>query len=149
MTSDFDQPGERAGEELGATYSQTVIDHIRNPHNVGALTNADGHAMITGPCGDTMGIWLMVRDGVIHEARFLTDGCGVTVAAGSVVTQLARGRMAAEALNISQQDVVAALGGLPQEHLHCALLAVNTLKSAIREYISLRNEPWKRAYRRR
>lgn len=130
------------------TYSQTVIEHIREPRNVGSMANADGHAMITGPCGDTMSIWLRVRDGVVTQASFWTDGCGTTVAAGSMATELAKGKRAAQALTISQQEVLDALGGLPEDSVHCAHLAANTMRAAVRDYLNSRNEPWKRAYRK-
>jgi nitrogen fixation NifU-like protein len=135
-------------DRMGGTYSQTVIDYIREPRNVGSIANADGHAMITGPCGDTMSIWLRVRDGIITQASFWTDGCGTTIAAGSMATELAKGKRVSQALGISQLDVLDALGGLPEDSVHCALLAANTLKEAVRDYMAFRNEPWKRDYRK-
>jgi len=136
------------GEEHGVddTYSATVLDHMSEPRNVGSLANADGHAMITGPCGDTMSIWLRVGDGAVTQASFWTDGCGTTIAAGSMATELAKGRKMAQALTISQQDILDALDGLPEDSVHCALLAANTLRAAVRDYLNYRNEPWKRAY---
>ncbi len=77
----------------------------------------------------------------------MTDGCGTTIAAGSMVTELAKGSTTTQALKISQQDVLDALGGLPEESQHCALLAVNTLKEALKDYLVTRNEPWKRVYK--
>ena len=148
MTTKSDQSKGQSVQDLGSHYSETVIDYVRNPRNVGILVHADGYATITGPCGDTMGMWLEVRDDRIWQATFWTDGCGTTVAAGSMVTELAKGKVVAEALGITQQDVLDALGGLPEDSVHCALLAVNTLKAAVRDYLSLRNEPWKKAYRR-
>ena len=135
-------------DQTGHTYSQTVVDHIRKPRNVGSMANADGHAMITGPCGDTMSIWIRVRDGTIRQAAFWTDGCGTTIAAGSMVTELAKGKRVSQALGISQLDVLDALDGLPEDSVHCALLAANTLKEAARGYMAFRNEPWKRDYRK-
>jgi nitrogen fixation NifU-like protein len=135
-------------DRIGNTYSQTVLDHIREPRNAGSMANADGHAMITGPCGDTMEIWLRVRDGTIEQAAFWTDGCGTTIAAGSMATELAKGKRVSHALGIAQQDVLDALGGLPEDSVHCALLAANTMRAAVRDYLNSRNEPWKRAYRK-
>ena len=129
-------------------YSETVIDHAMNPRNVGSMENSDGHARIIGPCGDTMEIWLRVRNDSIIEASFMTDGCGTSIASGSMVTELAKGKNATQALKISQQDVLSALGGLPEESQHCALLAANTLKAAIKDYLAFKNEPWKRVYKR-
>jgi nitrogen fixation NifU-like protein len=145
------EPGTYEGSKVDSTdvtYSATVLDHIREPRNAGSMANADGHAMITGPCGDTMSIWLRVRDGVVNDATFWTDGCGTTVAAGSMATELAKGRKVAQALTISQQELLDALEGLPEDSVHCALLAANTLRAAVRDYLNCRNEPWKRAYRK-
>jgi len=131
-----------------AGYNEIVIDHAQNPRNVGSIPEADGFAKITGPCGDTMAIWLRVRGNVVEEATFWTDGCGATIAAGSMVTELARGKSIADVLRITQDTVLQALGGLPEESAHCALLAANTIKEAVKDYLSTKNEPWKRAYRK-
>jgi nitrogen fixation NifU-like protein len=134
---------------MSELYSRTVIDHAMNPRNVGNIEAADGYASVTGPCGDTMEIWLKVKDGTIVKATFITDGCGTTIAAGSMVTELARGKGVSQALRTSQEDVLSALGGLPEESQHCALLAANTLQAAIRDYLVILKEPWKRLYGRR
>lgn len=148
MTNSRSTKGQAAEERAEAVYSKTVIDHMRNPRNVGLISNADGQASITGPCGDTMEIWLRVQDGIIEQAAFWTDGCGTTIAAGSMVTELAKGKRATEAFRIAQQDVLDALEGLPDESVHCALLAANTMKEAVKDYLAFRNQPWKRAYRK-
>ena len=122
-------------------YSETTIDYATSPRNLGDMEDADGFARVTGPCGDTMEIWLRVRNNIITEATFMTDGCGTSIASGSIVTEMARGRNIVEIQRISQQDVLNALGGLPGESLHCALLAANTLKEAIKDYIILKKEP--------
>ena len=122
MASDPDKIAEELQKEAWAGYTEVVIDHAQNPRNVGSIQNADGVAMITGPCGDTMEIWLGVREDVIKEATFWTDGCGTTIAAGSMVTELAKGKTIREAMRITQKDVLDALGGLPEESQHCALL---------------------------
>jgi len=116
-------------------YSETVIDHGMNPRNVGEIDGANGFARITGLCGDTMSIWLKIEDDVIREVGFTTDGCGTTIASGSMVTELAKGKNLSDAQKISQQDVLDALGGLPRESQHCALLAASTLKEAIKDYL--------------
>jgi nitrogen fixation NifU-like protein len=134
---------------MSETYSHTVIDHVVNPRNVGNIEAADGYASVTGPCGDTMEIWLKVKDGTIVRATFMTDGCGTTIAAGSMVTELVKGKGISQALRTSQEDVLSALGGLPEESEHCALLAANTLKASVRDYLVLMKEPWKRLYGRR
>ena len=148
MAAAWDKYQELVKEEMSKLYSQTVIDHAMNPRNVGNTEAADGYASVTGPCGDTMDIWLKVKDDTIVKATFMTDGCGTTIAAGSMVTELAKDNSISQALRTSQEDVLSALEGLPEESKHCALLAVNTLKAAVKDYLTLKNEPWKRAYRR-
>jgi len=110
--------------------SPMVIDHAQAPRNRGPLATFDGHARITGPCGDTMEFWVLVRDGTVKKASFVTDGCGPSLAAGSLATCLAQGKRLEEATAIGQREILEALGGLPAEVEHCALLAANTLKAA-------------------
>lgn len=129
-------------------YSETVIDHAMAPRNLGVMKDADGSARVTGPCGDTMEMRLKVNTDVIAGATFMTDGCGSSIASGSMVTEMAEGKSIGEAQKITQRDVLHALGGLPDESKHCALLATDTLKAAIRDYIATKREPWKRAYRK-
>ncbi len=148
MSSSWEKFEELIKAEMRKVYSEATIDHSMNPRNVGDMEDADGFARVTGPCGDTMEMWLKVRDGTIAKATFLTDGCGTTIASGSMVTELTKGKSIAEAQKISQENVLNALGGLPEESQHCALLAANTLKAAIRDYLAMQKEPWKRAYRK-
>jgi nitrogen fixation NifU-like protein len=148
MSSELDKALEEIQRELWADYTETVIDHAQNPRNVGRIPNADGSAIVTGPCGDTMDIWLKVKDNTIKEITFWTDGCGTSIAAGSMVTEMAKGKSVIQASKIRQQDVLDALGGLPEDSVHCALLAANTLNAAIKDYLAYKNEPWKRAYRK-
>jgi len=136
-------------EDMKGVYSEKTIDHFLNPRNLGEIPAPDGFGRITGPCGDAMEICLKVRDGRVMNASFWTDGCGTTIASGSMVTEMAKRVSISEAQRISQHDVLAALGGLPEESEHCALLAANTLKEAIKDYLAFKNEPWKRAYRGR
>lgn len=149
MTSEFDQLEAYIMADMRRTYTDTVIDHAMNPRNVGSLPNADGFGSITGPCGDTMEIWLRVKEGRIVDATFWTDGCGTTIAAGSMITEVAKGKTITEAVKITEQDVLDALGGLPEESVHCALLAANTLRAAVRDYQVCKREPWKKTYRSR
>ena len=122
-------------------YSEAAIEHGMNPRNIGDIEDADGFATITGPCGDTMSIWLKINDDRIVDARFLTDGCGTSRASGSMATEMAKGKNLDEAQNISQQDVLDGLGGLPEESEHCALLASNTLKEAINDHLVSKRGP--------
>jgi nitrogen fixation NifU-like protein len=128
-------------------YSRTVMEHVMNPKNVGRLESPDGFARITGPCGDTMEVRLKVRDNTISEIRFTTTGCGTSIASGSMMTELAEGKSLGEAMKIGQQEVLDALDGLPEESQHCALLAADTLKAAVRDCLAMLKEPWKKAYR--
>lgn len=116
--------------------SPTVVEHAVRPRNNGALSNSNGHARITGPCGDTMEFWLLVHDGSVEKVGFITDGCGWSQACGSMATSLAKGKSIADAAVIGQQDILSALGGLPEEVEHCALLAANTLKAACDDYLA-------------
>jgi nitrogen fixation NifU-like protein len=135
-------------EDMKKVYSEKTIDHFLNPRNLDEIPAPDGFARVTGPCGDTMEICLKVRDGKVTNASFWTDGCGPSIASGSMVTEMAKRMNIGEAQSISQHDVLAALDGLPEESEHCALLAANTLKEAIKNYLALKREPWKRAYQR-
>ena len=148
MTSGYEKFMELWMESLRKTYTETVIDHSMNPRNMGNIESADGFSRVTGPCGDTMEIWLKVKDGKIAEATFLTDGCGTTIASGSMATEMVKGKSIPQAQKITQQDILEGLGGLPEESEHCALLAANTLKEAIKDYFAFKKEPWKKAYRK-
>lgn len=148
MTSSWEQFEELIKAEMRKVYSEAVIDHSMNPRNLGDMEDADGFAKVTGSCGDTMELWLKVKNGTVADASFMTDGCGTSIASGSMVTEMAKGKSISELRKISQQDVLSALGGLPDESEHCALLAANTLKEAIRDYLAMKKEPWKRAYRK-
>jgi len=115
-------------------YSEKVIDHFLHPRNAGGIEGPDGFARIKGPCGDTMYIYLRIDGTRIADAKFMTDGCGTTIACGSVVTDMARGKEIKEASKIRQIHVLEALGGLPDEHIHCSVLAAGTLRAAIKNY---------------
>ena len=136
-------------EDMRKTYSDKTIDHSLNPRNLAEIADPDGFARVTGPCGDAMEMSLRVKDGRVLNTSFWTDGCGPSIASGSMVTELAKGKSVPAAQKITQQDILDALGGLPEESLHCALLAANTLKEAIKDYLAFKKEPWKRAYRSR
>ena len=148
MASSWQRFEELIKQEMRKIYSEAVVEHSMDPRNLGNLEDADGFARVTGPCGDTMSIWLKVNGDTIINASFITDGCGTTVASGSMVTEMVKGKSISEARKTTQRDVLDALGGLPQESEHCALLAANTLKAAIRDYMAMKRESWKRAYRK-
>jgi nitrogen fixation NifU-like protein len=134
-------------EEARAQYSETVIDHWMHPRNLGAMDRPDGHARITGPCGDTIEIFIRVTGQRVAAVSFQTDGCATSIAAASMATEMATGKTLAEARAISQDDILEALEGLPDESRHCALLAASTLRAAIDDHLSLRGASWKRLYR--
>lgn len=137
-TSDFDllvaALQEAILEREQALFSAKVLAEARRPRNMGVMLDPDGYAFVCGPCGDAMEMFLRVRDSRIEVAAFMTDGCGPTLACGSMLTQMARGKGLEEASAIEAVDVIIALGGLPPEHMHCATLAVNTLQEAITDY---------------
>ena len=132
---------------LRGIYTDTVVDHVLAPRGFGSMPNADGHGQVVTPEGDSIRVWLRFKDDRVVDACFWTEACAATIASGSMVAELVRGKTPAEALGVSQQDVLDALGGLPEGNVHCALLAVNALRAAVREYLVMKREPWKRNYR--
>jgi nitrogen fixation NifU-like protein len=150
MTSDRtypEQPSTISANELRKTFSEKAIDHMLKPRNMGEFRAADGLGRASIPCGDSMQICLRVSQDRILEARFMTDGCGPVIACGSMTTELVKGRTVNEAMDLSEEDLMAALDGLPDAETHCATLAVNALKQALVDHLALRREPWKKTYR--
>lgn len=113
------------------TFSAKALELINRRENYGSLENPQAQAKVRGSCGDSIDMQLRLAEDIIQEGRFTTDGCGATIACGGMIIQLAQGNSLAEALEITPEDVIAALGGLPKDHEHCAKLAVNTLRQAI------------------
>jgi len=145
MSNDFEKTANELQasimEEARKVYSGKVIERWLNPRNLGKIRNPDGFAKIKGPCGDTMQISFKVKGGRLSKIKFMTDGCASSIAAGSMATELAQGKKIKEAAEISQQMILDALDVLPEESVHCALLASNTLKEAIKKYLnSKRND---------
>jgi nitrogen fixation NifU-like protein len=135
-------------EHARKVYSEDVIDRWLNPRNAGKIEAPQGYGRLTGICGDTMEISLrIVKDRVI-DSKFLTEGCGPTLAAGSMATELAMGKTVRESFRINQEAILHKLGGLPEESEHCALLAADTLKEALRDYLAHKKEPWKKGYKK-
>jgi nitrogen fixation protein NifU and related proteins len=127
-------------------YSATVVEHWMRPRNQYAMDNPAGHAKVKGPCNDTIEIFIKASDGRITEASFLTDGCMTSIASGSMAVELANGMSVPEAGAMSQDDILDALQGLPEESLHCALLASNALRAAVDDYLLSEKEPRKKMY---
>jgi len=135
MEHEKEEHEETTIEEIKANYSRVALDHATNPRNMGDMQGANGFASLKGQCGDTIKIWLKIDNGVITDATFTTDGCHNAIASCSMVAELASGKSVIESKNIEQQDILDALGGLPEEGEHCATLAAKTLKAAIEDYL--------------
>ncbi|NQS75533.1 MAG: iron-sulfur cluster assembly scaffold protein [Peptococcaceae bacterium] len=119
-------------------YSETMIDHAKNPRNMGSLPKSDGFAQnMSAECGDTLSMWVSIQNNTITRATFWTNGCAPTLACGSVTTTLAAGLPIQEAKNINKNDILKALGGLPEAHVHCAEWTAETLHMAIEDYLQL------------
>jgi len=117
--------------EAKKVYSEKVIELFTNPRNMGALERADSSTYMSGICGDTVGMFVGVQNGIIDRIGFVTNGCGPTIACSSALTCMAEGRLVQEAMALTSGDLIEYLGGLPIEHTHCADLAVNTLLGAL------------------
>lgn len=118
-------------------YSEKVMEHFRNPRNVGEIKNPDGIGHVgNSVCGDIMELYIKVKDNIIIDAKFKTFGCCAAIATSSMITELVKGKNIDEALSISNKAVVEALGGLPQIKMHCSVSAEQALKSAIDDYFS-------------
>jgi nitrogen fixation NifU-like protein len=116
-------------------YSEKVLDHFKNPRNVGELEDADAEGTVGNPvCGDMMTMYIKVKDDRIEDIKFKTFGCGAAIATSSMTTELAKGKTLDEALEISRQDVADALEGLPPVKMHCSNLAADALHEAIKSY---------------
>ena len=118
-----------------ALYSDKVMDHFMNPRNVGKLDNPSGVGQVgNARCGDIMKMYIQVEDGVITDVKFNTFGCASAIASSSMATELIKGKPIDQALALTNQEVVDALGGLPAHKLHCSVLAEEAVKSAIQDY---------------
>ncbi len=123
--------------DTASLYSEKVMEHFRNPRNVGEIENADGTGHVgNAVCGDIMELYLKVEDNIITDAKFKTFGCGAAIATSSMVTEMVIGKSVDEALSISNRAVAEALGGLPPVKMHCSVLAEEALKSAIDDYLA-------------
>lgn len=128
-------------EGFNTQYSEKVMEHFRDPHNVGEIPDADGIGDVGNPvCGDIMRLYIKVKDGLITDAKFKTFGCGAAIATSSMVTDIVKGKSVEDALKISNRAVAEALGGLPAIKMHCSVLAEQALKSAIDDYMKKHNK---------
>ena len=123
-----------------ALYSEKVMDHFRNPRNVGVIENADGVGEVgNAKCGDIMKIYLKIDDNTITDVKFETFGCGSAIASSSMATELIKGKPVSEALQLTNKAVAEALDGLPAHKLHCSVLAEEAIKSALKDYYEKNN----------
>lgn len=134
--SDFDKMIDKIQNEIyeqeRMIFSERVIKEYNNPKNIGKMAQPDAFATLTGSCGDTMEIYLKMDHDIIEDISFMTDGCGATIACGSMLTSMVKGKSVEEAKAITDDDLITALQGLPEENLHCAHLAVITLEKALK-----------------
>ena len=123
-------------EETRETYGEEVFSRWQNPRFLGKMADASSVGRVTGTCGDSMEIYLRIRNDHIEEASFFTDGCGSSVACGSMAAELAIGKDLDDVTEIEGDTILEALGGLPEEETHCAYLAAETLQVALHEWMS-------------
>ena len=118
-----------------ALYSEKVMDHFRNPRNVGVIEDADGVGEVgNAKCGDIMKIYLKIENDIIADVKFETFGCGSAIASSSMATELIKGKPVSDALTLTNKAVVEALDGLPPHKLHCSVLAEEAIKKALQDY---------------
>ena len=116
-------------------YSEKVMEHFANPHNVGEMKDADGVGEVGNPkCGDIMRMYIKVEDDVITDVKFMTFGCGAAIATSSMATDLVKGKRIEDALKLTNKAVMEALDGLPPVKVHCSVLAEQAIKAAVSDY---------------
>ncbi|MBR1891129.1 MAG: Fe-S cluster assembly scaffold protein NifU [Clostridia bacterium] len=126
-----------------ALYSEKVMDHFRNPRNVGIIENADGVGEVgNAKCGDIMKIYLKIDGDIITDVKFETFGCGSAIASSSMATELIKGKPLSEALELTNKAVAEALDGLPAYKMHCSVLAESAIKKAILDYYKKNGRPY-------
>ena len=136
MTEKIDKLVQELQKSILEDYSENLKNGFLHAQNVGRLDNPDSYASVTGVCGDTVEMYIDIRDGRISDIKFMTDGCGFTIACASHVTRTVKGKTIEEALLIKPEDIDRYFGGLPEDHKHCAKLSVMTLKAVIKNYRS-------------
>ena len=124
-------------------YSEKVMDHFRNPRNVGEIENADGVGEVgNAKCGDIMKMYLKIDDGIISDVKFETFGCGSAIATSSIATEMIKGKPVDEALQLTNKAVVEALDGLPAHKIHCSVLAEEAVRAAVKDYYDKNGIPY-------
>ena len=118
-----------------ALYSEKVMDHFRNPRNVGTIEDADGIGEVgNAKCGDIMKMYLKIEDDIVKDVKFETFGCGSAIASSSMATELIKGKPVAEAMQLTNKAVAEALDGLPDYKMHCSVLAEEAIQAALEDY---------------
>lgn len=126
-----------------ALYSEKVMDHFRNPRNVGVIEDADGVGEVgNAKCGDIMKIYLKIENDVITDVKFSTFGCGSAIASSSMATELIKGKPLSQALELTNKAVAEALDGLPAHKMHCSVLAEEAIRAAIKNYYDAHGIPY-------
>ncbi len=126
-----------------ALYSDTVMDHFRNPRNVGVIEDADGIGEVgNAKCGDIMKIYLKIKNDMIEDVKFETFGCGSAIASSSMATEMIKGKPVSEAMQLTNKAVAEALDGLPAHKLHCSVLAEEAIKAALQDYYEKNGIPY-------
>ncbi len=122
-------------------YNETVMEHFRNPRNIGVIENADSIVQVGDPsCGDSLLLFLKIENEIITDIKFKILGCGAAIATSSMATEMAKGKTLDEALALTDEQVADALGGLPEEKMHCSSIAVGAIHYGILRYISPEEE---------
>jgi len=134
MADDVDKIARTLQDAIFKGYSEKFKKEFSNPQNIGKIENADSQVSITGVCGDTVEIYLAIKDRRIDDIKFMTDGCGATIACASYVARVVKGKTIEEALRMQPEGVDSYFEGLPEESKHCAKLAIDTLKAALNTY---------------
>jgi nitrogen fixation NifU-like protein len=125
----------------GVMYNEKVLEHFKNPHNVGTIENPDAFAEVgSSECGDTMKMYLRVKDGRIEDIKYQTYGCCAAIASSSVATDMVKGKTIDEADAITKTAIVEELGGLPEKKIHCSLMVEDAIHAAIADYRSKHNK---------
>lgn len=148
MTTNSDDVLERVISQMKGIYTDVVIDHAINTRNLGHMPDYDGMGKATSSCGETIHMWLKVKDDKVTQASFETDGCAATLACGSMATEMAIGKDVLDAQKIKQKDILEALEGLPDHNQELAKVASRAIKNAVSDYLVIKRDPWKKTYRK-
>ncbi len=135
-------------ESAKGKFSKKVIERWFKPRNMRTIQCPEGHGKAVSSCGDSLEIFLEIANDEIVDAGFMANGCSTTIAVGSMAIELAIGKNIIDGLKIGANEIIEALDGLPEESRHCADLAASALKKALMDSLKIKNEPWKKAYRK-